>query len=132
MARDVCRVPVVRSAGLYSPCVQIEAMCCKPSFDKDHPEVFCVLCQGYSYGVVPEAKLCKGSQQAFCVQNRCALPCDDEVPSTCTCLGYQRCRQKRTTGDTLELIPFLPYPEVSRLDLCTRPQWHTEWGPLLC
>ena len=89
-------------------------MCCKPSFDKAHPEVCCVLCQGYSYGVVPEPKLCKGSQQAFCIQNRCSLPCDDEVPSTCTCCGYQRCRGAHTTKESLELVPFLPYPEVRR------------------
>jgi hypothetical protein len=102
--------------GLYSPCVQVEAMALKPAFDKAHPDVYCVLCQGYTYGVVPEPKLCKGSQQACCVQNRCSLPCDDEVPTTCTCLGYQRCRRVRKTGYTFELVPFLPYPEVRIMD----------------
>ena len=98
--------------GLYSPCVQIEAICLKPSFDEANPDVYCVLFQGYGYGVIPEPKVCKGSQQAFCIQNRCSLPCDDEVPSTCTLCGYQRCQQTKTTGETLELVPFLPYPEV--------------------
>jgi len=74
--------------GLYLMCGQVECLFCKPSFDKDHPNVYCVLGQGYSYGVVPECllcpterqvelgrkaycRLCKGSQQAFCIQNRC-------------------------------------------------------------
>ena len=92
--------------------MQVEAICLKPAFDAAYPDVYCVLYQGYTYGVVPEMKLCKGSQQAFCVQNRCSLPCDDEVPSTCTLCGYQRCQKAKTTGDTLELVPFLPYPEV--------------------
>lgn len=102
--------------GLYSPCVQVECMACKPAFDKAHPEVCCVLCQGYTYGVVPELKCCKGSEQVCCLQNRCSLPCDDEVPSTCTCLGHQRCRRARKTGHNLELVPFLPYPEVRIMD----------------
>jgi hypothetical protein len=92
--------------GLYLMCGQIECLCCKPSFDKDHPNVCCVLGQGYLYGVVPECllcpsqrqaeagqgaycRVCKGSQQAFCIQNRCSLPCDDEVPTTCTCCGHR-------------------------------------------
>ena len=91
-------------------------MALKPAFDKAHPDVYCVLCQGYTYGVTPEPRLCKGSQQALCVQNRCSLPCDDEVPSTCTMCGYQRCRRTRTTGYTFELVPFLPYPEVRIMD----------------
>ena len=112
--------------GLYSPCVQIEAMCLKPAFDKAHPGVFCVLFQGYTYVVVPEPRLCKGSQQAMCVQNRCSLPCDDEVPSTCTCCGYQRCQRSVKTGDTLELVPFLPYPEGEAGSDAPRIDRHTD------
>jgi len=105
--------------GLYSPCIQVESICLKPycgKNDKEHKDVWCVCCQGYTYLVVPELKLCKGSQQAFCVQNRCSLPCDDEVPSTCTCLGHQKCRESRKVDDKLELVPFLPYPEVRVMD----------------
>lgn len=122
--------------GLYLMCGQIECLCCKPSFDEEHKNVCCVLGQGYLYGVVPECmccpterqkeigqmaycRVCKGSQQLFCVQNRCSLPCDDEVPSTCTCCGHQCCQHFRKTGDmtnrkkyNYELVPFLPYPEV--------------------
>ena len=52
-----------------------------------------------------------------------SLPCDDEVPTTCTCLGHQCCREFRKTGDltnrkryNYELVPFLPYPEVRIMD----------------
>ena len=34
------------------------------------------------------------------------------MPNTCTCLGYQFCRKVAKTGHKLELVPFLPYPEV--------------------
>ena len=105
--------------GLYSPCVQVEAMCLKPYCGKDdatHRDVWCVCCQGYTYCVVPECKCCKGSQQMFCCQQRCSMPCDDEVPSTCTVLGHQRCQRARKTGDNFELVPFLPYPEVRIMD----------------
>jgi len=126
--------------GLYLMCGQIECLCCKPSFDTEHANVCCVLGQGYLYGVVPEClccpterqtevgqrvfcRLCKGSQQVFCVQTRCSAPCDDEVPSTCTCLGHQCCQHMKKTGAMLdrkqynyELVPFLPYPEVRVMD----------------
>ena len=46
------------------------------------------------------------------MQNRVACPCDDEVPSTCTVCGFQKCRNQRQTVHRLELVPFLPYPEV--------------------
>ena len=78
--------------------------------DKTHPEVKCA-----AAGLrVPRAARvrCKGSQQFLCVQNRVACPCDDEVPSTCTICGFQKCRNQRGTVHKLELIPFLPFPQV--------------------
>ena len=107
--RDSCGGDI---KGLYAACMQLEALCLKPARDAKHPEVHFVVMQGYWYLVKPEMKLCKGSQQAFCVQNRIACPCDDEVPATCTVCGFQKCRNQRQTVHRLELVPFLPYPEV--------------------
>jgi hypothetical protein len=124
--------------GLYAACLQIEALCLKPTFDKTHPEVKCVLLQGYAYLVQPEFKLCKGSQQFLCVQNRVACPCDDEVPSTCTICGFQKCRNQRGTVHKLELIPFLPFPQVRVEEQMERIQGghdeklHVPWYAACC
>jgi hypothetical protein len=50
--------------------------------------VSCAACAGEIEGIKPEV-CCKMQQQTCCINNACAMPCDDEVPCMIACLGVQ-------------------------------------------
>lgn len=55
--------------------------------------IFCLCCSGQAYESMcdpckmPET-CCKTMCQMFCIHQRCALPCDDDVPFEISCCGY--------------------------------------------
>ena len=63
-------------------CFELESLCCKPmcmETTKSNNSSFCVCQKAHFYLVSPKT-CCKSILQLYCIDNRCAIPCDDEVP----------------------------------------------------
>jgi hypothetical protein len=63
-------------------CIELESLCCKPlccNETKSHKSSLCVFQKAHFYLVSPST-CCKSIVQLFCLDNRCAFPCDEDVP----------------------------------------------------
>ncbi|CAD7968633.1 unnamed protein product [Amoebophrya sp. A120] len=59
--------------------IQQRQACCKPLDCKDENKRFCAVVEQQRYWKIPQEILeCKN--QCFCLDSRCAIPCNDEVP----------------------------------------------------
>jgi len=69
-------------------CIEIEALMCKVGVNEGS---LCMCCKQEVECLVPTTCI-KMTSQMFCVDQRCAFPCDDEVPCTVALLGLTCCR----------------------------------------
>jgi len=80
-----------KMCGLYTKgellCIQTELALCKCG---DFNKSCCMCCQGEVECIKPTTIL-KMVGQLFCLDLRCAFPCDKEVPCACTILGLTIC-----------------------------------------
>ena len=109
--------------GICCACIAYKMAECKPVNDPANPEVKCICGQGYLVFVRPGTVFCKDMTTFFCFENRCAVPCDEEIPFACglcfvTCFREAKC----TTSPNIEVkvldrIPSLAMkaPEVPRV-----------------
>lgn len=68
-------------------CLDIEALCCKVGKKEGS---ICMCMQNEIEVIWPPS--CKIANQVFCLDNRCAIPCDEEVPCVVTVFGIQCCK----------------------------------------
>jgi hypothetical protein len=71
-------------------CLESEAMCCRMmccSTTKEKKNSLCIIDKGHCFLVCPKA-CCKGVSQLFCFDQRCAIPCDQDVPCAFTLLPF--------------------------------------------
>lgn len=63
-------------------CLESEGSCCKAlcCTSKKYKKSLCCTVQQLNCLCVSPSTCCKGWAQCFCLDNRCALPCDSEVP----------------------------------------------------
>eukprot|EP00622_Pseudochattonella_farcimen_P006336 FR742126.1.p1 GENE.FR742126.1~~FR742126.1.p1 ORF type:complete len:193 (+),score=27.19 FR742126.1:2-580(+) len=64
-------------------CMEIESVMCKVGVNEGS---LCMCCKGEVECLKPTTCI-KMSEQCFCIDMRCAFPCDDEVPCILTILG---------------------------------------------
>eukprot|EP01040_Poterioochromonas_malhamensis_P018646 gene18646-21828_t len=72
-------------------CLELESICLKPmcmETTKANKSSLCLLNKAHCFIVSPTT-CCKSILQVFCLDNRCAIPCDSEVP--CICLPLPFC-----------------------------------------
>ena len=65
-------------------CLELKAIGCKPIYSNP---LICCICVDGSFNVVPPKVCIKGTNQCFCCDNRCALPCDSDLPCILNCWG---------------------------------------------
>lgn len=66
-------------------CLETESSCCKPwccSSQKYKKSLLCTVQQLNLLCITPST-FCKGWTQCFCLDSRCAIPCDQDVPCIC-------------------------------------------------
>lgn len=70
-------------------CCQTEGLFCKPMCcqSKAKSSLCCKLSKGNLFCITPTT-CCKSICQCFCIDNRCAMPCDQEVPCICMIFPY--------------------------------------------
>ena len=75
-------------------CFEAKGVGCKPV--KNNPKLLCILQEG-SCNLVPPTTCCKGTTQVFCCDNRCAFPCDADVPCIFNVYGFTCCYKNNCT-----------------------------------
>ncbi len=75
-------------------CIEQSYKSCKPVANDE--DILCSFCEGGCY-IVPISTCCKSVDQCFCLDSRCAFPCDDDVPCICgscfiTCCYKFQCK----------------------------------------
>ena len=68
--------------GIAFGCCAVQAQAFKPM--TNNSDVVCLLANGTYACVKPGKTLCKTKLQTFCLEHRCAAPCDSETPCSCT------------------------------------------------
>ena len=68
--------------------MQVEGVCCKVGVQEGS---LCMCAKSELECIVPTTCV-KMTEQFFCLDCRCAFPCDDEVPCAIACLGLTICR----------------------------------------
>jgi len=58
-------------------CVSQEGVCCKPVAAEPGD---CCMCQQVTCKIIWPKTCCEGVQQTFCLDSRCAFPCNKDVP----------------------------------------------------
>jgi hypothetical protein len=66
-------------------CCQSESAMCKVINEENTDGICCICQEGGTYCIQPKT-CCGGQQQCFCLDQRFAFPCTDEVPCIVTCL----------------------------------------------
>ena len=86
---DACYFKSPDCIGWYSKgacvCAEIEWACCKPGKEEGS---MCICAKGELEFVQPTTCV-KLTCQECCLDSRCAVPCDDEVPCIIACLSLQ-------------------------------------------
>ena len=68
-------------------CLEEEFFCCKPS-EKDTD---CCILQKISVVIIKPTTCISGKAQVFCLDNRCALPCNEDIPCIMNACGLNCC-----------------------------------------
>lgn len=71
-------------------CLETQLLCCKPMCCGSNKRKKSLLClwQRSNIMCITPTTCCKSITQCFCIDNRCAIPCDDEVPCLCMPLPF--------------------------------------------
>ena len=65
-------------------CVKSKGICCKPP--TNDPKTCCI-CSDTSCSLIYPTTCVKAQVQEFCIEGRCAVPCDEDVPCIVNILG---------------------------------------------
>ena len=66
-------------------CLRTQTILCRPA-QEENADTCCLCFRGYGMCVYP-ASLCAFRSTLFCLDQRCAIPTNDEVPCMCTLCG---------------------------------------------
>jgi hypothetical protein len=69
-------------------CMELECLTCKSSSNEGS---LCICCKNELECIKPTVCI-KLTAQVCCVDNRCSVPCDEEVPPILACLGLTCCK----------------------------------------
>uniref|UniRef100_A0A7S0BA48 Uncharacterized protein n=1 Tax=Pyrodinium bahamense TaxID=73915 RepID=A0A7S0BA48_9DINO len=84
-----CKMPECigfKNSGVIC-CMRVQLAGCKPIREENEDKKCCVWNEGGVYCIIPYT-CCLDQQQLFCLDSRCAFPCNEKVPCICTLLPF--------------------------------------------
>lgn len=105
--------------GIVFGCIAARSDALKPVLN--NPDVVCLFSDTNIMCIKPGKVLCKTKQQFFCIENRCALPCDSDAPFGCTICFIEIFRSNEFTTNIKPKIVVLPRSTAVKFSAPTLP-----------